>query len=146
MYILRLVLFPLYFTKFSLNTVSIRVKFGSSKEKITTRRMYIYLISFTYQSFKKLIIRKILVITLKALFYDSYPKYSFKLILSDNLAKFARLLSQIKLRNRLLENISQSDSYRNGSLQPIHLRTRPNSLDIISLTDSLEQGKNITNN
>jgi len=146
MYILRLVLFPLYFTKFSLNTVSIRVKFGSSKEKITTRRMYIYLISFTYQSFKKLIIRKILVITLKALFYDSYPKYSFKLILSDNLAKFARLLSQIKLRNRLLENISQSDSYRNGSLQPIHLRTRPNSLGIISLTDSLEQGKNITNN
>jgi len=146
MYILRLVLFPLYFTKFSLNTVSIRVKFGSSKEKITTRRMYIYLISFTYQSFKKLIIRKILVITLKALFYDSYPKYSFKLILSDNLAKFAQLLSQIKLRNRLLENISQSDSYRNGSLQPIHLRTRPNSLDIISLTDSLEQGKNITNN
>jgi|GEM_PF-959489 len=146
MYILRLVLFPLYFTKFSLNTVSIRVKFGSSKEKITTRRMYIYLISFTYQSFKKLIIRKILVIILKALFYDSYPKYSFKLILSDNLAKFAQLLSQIKLRNRLLENISQSDSYRNGSLQPIHLRTRPNSLDIISLTDSLEQGKNITNN
>jgi len=33
--------------KFSLNTVSIRVKFGSSKEKITMRRMYIYLISFT---------------------------------------------------------------------------------------------------
>jgi len=44
----RLVLFPLYFTKFSLNTVSIRVKFGSSKEKITTRRMYIYLIPDTY--------------------------------------------------------------------------------------------------
>ena len=103
--------------------MSIRVKFGSSKEKITTRRMYIYLIPDTYQSFKKLIIRKILVITLKALFYDSYPKYSFKLILSDNLAKFAQLLSQIKLRNRLLENISQSDSYRNGSLQPIHPRT-----------------------
>jgi len=44
MYILRVVLFPLYFTKFFLNTVSIRVKFGSSKEKITTRRIYIYLI------------------------------------------------------------------------------------------------------
>ena len=43
----RLVLFPLYFTKFSLKTVSIRVKFGSSKEKITTRRMYIYLIPDT---------------------------------------------------------------------------------------------------
>ena len=40
----RLVIFPLYFTKFSLNTVSIRVKFVSFKEKITTRRMYIYLI------------------------------------------------------------------------------------------------------
>jgi len=40
----RLVLFPLYFTKFSSNTVSIRVKFGSSKGKITTRRIYIYLI------------------------------------------------------------------------------------------------------
>jgi len=48
MYILDLLFFPLYFTKFSLNTVSIRVKFGSSKEKITTRRMYIYLISDTY--------------------------------------------------------------------------------------------------
>jgi len=44
----RLVLFPLYFTKFSLNTVSIRVRFGSSKEKITTRRIYIYLIADTY--------------------------------------------------------------------------------------------------
>ena len=43
----RLVLFPLHFTKFSLNTVSIRVKFGSSKEKITMRRMYIYLIPDT---------------------------------------------------------------------------------------------------
>jgi len=43
-----LVLFPLYFTKFSLNTVSICVKFGSSKEKITTRRMYIYLIPDTH--------------------------------------------------------------------------------------------------
>ena len=43
----RLVLFPLHFTKFSLNTVSIRVKFGSSKEKITTRGIYIYLISDT---------------------------------------------------------------------------------------------------
>jgi len=43
----RLVLFPLYFTKFSLNTVSIRVKFGSSKEKITTRRMCVYLIPDT---------------------------------------------------------------------------------------------------
>jgi len=31
----RLVLFPLYFTKFSLNTVSIRIKFSSCKEKIT---------------------------------------------------------------------------------------------------------------
>jgi len=39
--------FPLHFTKFSLNTVSIRVEFGSSKEKITTRRMYIYLIPDT---------------------------------------------------------------------------------------------------
>jgi len=29
----RLVLFPLHFTKFSLETVSIRVKFGSSKKK-----------------------------------------------------------------------------------------------------------------
>ena len=28
--------------------MSIRVKFGSSKEKITTRRMYIYLIPDTY--------------------------------------------------------------------------------------------------
>ena len=44
----RLVLLPLYFTKFPLDTVSIRVKFGSSKEKITTRRMYIYLIPDTY--------------------------------------------------------------------------------------------------
>jgi len=46
MYILDL-FFPLYFTKFSLNTVSIRVKFGSSKEKITTRRIYICLIPET---------------------------------------------------------------------------------------------------
>jgi len=46
----RLVLFPLYFTKFSLNTVSIRVKFGSFKEKITARRMYIYFIPDTYRS------------------------------------------------------------------------------------------------
>ena len=38
---------PLYFTKFSLKTVSIRVKFGSSKEKITTRRMYIYFVPDT---------------------------------------------------------------------------------------------------
>ena len=57
MYIIQLVLFPLYFTRFSLNTVSIRVKFGSSKEKITTRRMYIYLIPDTYkkQGTKKII-------------------------------------------------------------------------------------------
>jgi len=48
----RLVLFPLYFTKFSLNTVSIRIKFGSSKEKITTWRMYIYLIPDTYKHIK----------------------------------------------------------------------------------------------
>jgi len=44
---LPVVIFPLYFTKFSLNTVSIRIKFGSSKEKITTGRMYIYLIPDT---------------------------------------------------------------------------------------------------
>jgi len=37
------IFFHLYFTKFSFKTVSIRVKFGSSKEKITTQRMYIYL-------------------------------------------------------------------------------------------------------
>jgi len=36
-----------YFLPLPLNTVSIRVKFGSSKEKITTRRMYIYLIPDT---------------------------------------------------------------------------------------------------
>jgi len=48
----QLVLFPLYFTKFSLNTVSIRVKFGSSKEKITMRRMYIYLIPDTNKLYK----------------------------------------------------------------------------------------------
>ena len=29
----QLIIFPLYFTKFSLNRVSIRVKFGSSKGK-----------------------------------------------------------------------------------------------------------------
>jgi len=43
-----LVLFPLYFPKFSLNTVSIHVKFGLSKEKIIPiiigRRKHIYLI------------------------------------------------------------------------------------------------------
>jgi len=42
---------PRYFfftrAKFSLNTVSIRVKFDSPKEKVTTRRMYIYLIPDT---------------------------------------------------------------------------------------------------
>gem|GEM_PF-1965513 len=43
----KIFLNKVYFTKFSLNTVSIRVKFGSSKEKITTRRMYIYLIPDT---------------------------------------------------------------------------------------------------
>jgi len=43
----RLVLFPLYFTKFSLNTVSIRVKFWFVQRKIMTRRMYIYLIPDT---------------------------------------------------------------------------------------------------
>jgi len=42
---------PRYFfftrAKFSLNTVSIRVKFDSPEEKVTTRRMYIYLIPDT---------------------------------------------------------------------------------------------------
>jgi len=35
--------------------MSIRVKFGSSKEKITTRRMYIYLIPDTNTLFHKFI-------------------------------------------------------------------------------------------
>ena len=43
----RLVIFPLYFPKFSLNNTAIRVKFGSSKEKIMPRRKNIYLISDT---------------------------------------------------------------------------------------------------
>jgi len=47
MYILDLFLFLYTSPNFSLNTVSIRVKFGSSKEKIMTRRIYIYLIPDT---------------------------------------------------------------------------------------------------
>ena len=44
------------FPKNSLKTVGIRVKFGSSKEKIKTRRMYIYLIPDTkYQELNKCI-------------------------------------------------------------------------------------------
>ena len=42
MYILDLFFFPLYFTKFSLNTVSIRVKFSSSKEKITMKNVHLF--------------------------------------------------------------------------------------------------------
>jgi len=52
MYILDLFFFLYTSTKFSLNTMSIRVKFGSSKEKITARRMYIYLIPDTKRHFK----------------------------------------------------------------------------------------------
>jgi len=39
--------------------VSIRVKFGSSKEKITTRRMYIYLIPDTYAALLLFLTEKI---------------------------------------------------------------------------------------
>ena len=49
------IFFHLYFTKFSFKTVSIRVKFGSSKEKITTQRMYIYLIPDTNRLYSKII-------------------------------------------------------------------------------------------
>ena len=45
-----LVLFPLYFIKSSLNTGSIRVRFDSSKEKITARKS-----TFIYVPFLKII-------------------------------------------------------------------------------------------